>query len=490
MALMSPPLFGAKKVSKEHAAQDKPAEEMPVRHKDSRFGEYEERRWTNWSETNVCKPKKIFHPKKVEEVLNIIEDANIRNIQVRFLGSGHSWSDLLSSEGYLVNTDAFDKILSINYGNGRVQVEGGIKLKNLFKLLAKEKLALPVQGFIAAQSIAGATATGTHGSGHLGPISDSIVAMKIIDAQGKLHVITQEQNPELLQAARVNLGALGWVYSITLQCVPLFTLEHKRTMMPWSEILPNFMEMYNNNDFIAFMWHPITPNALVYEWKRTDLPPTDNDRIKLAEKIFFNKFMNYFSIQSAHYAPGLTNKFMDFVFGQMQMPAHREHSYISLSPITSPQKVESYLEGEVAVPIENFPQALKDTKRLYDQYKLKFKGFELVSVMLCRFAKATTRALLNQNYDRDTAYICIATLNKIPGYEQFYTDWQLLMLKYGGRPHWGKINCLNKDMVKLVWGDNAAQFNEVRKQFDPQGIFANEFVRECFFDEEDEENSN
>jgi len=449
-----------------------------VRKRDTRMGEYEQRVHKNWSGTDQSHPSRIFYPTKPEDIINIIQYANTNNISVRFAGTGHSWNGLTSTDGYVVNTDAFKKVLNVNRGRCQVQVECGMKLHELFDALHTEGLALPTQGYIAAQSVAGSISTGTHGSAHVGSISNFIVGMKIVDAQGKLHVLTEDKTPDELAAARISLGALGFIYSVTLQCRPAFVLEHKRTKMNLDYALQHYMDFYNNNDFCWLMCHPMSDTALVFEFQETDKAPTDNTLIELNDDIIFSKVMNVFSIASAHYLPGLTNDFFSTTFSILSQPPHRDYSYKLLSPIRNPQPVENYVEGEIAIPIQAFPQAVAAVKRLYETYKSP--DFELVGVMLCRFAKASNNALLAQNYDRDVAYISLTTLSIFPPVHQFYTDFQLIMLKFGGRPHWGKVNVLNKDLVNYLYGDNAVKFNQVRKTYDPKGIFSNDFVKQLF----------
>lgn len=433
--------------------------------------------WHSWS-GNSCKAKKIFYPSNLQEVKNIIADARTNKIPLSFIGSGHSTNDLVCVDGgYLVKTDKFDQILDIDKNNNTVRVEGGIKLKDLFRQLAKNGLALENQGFIKEQSAAGALATGTHGSGKTGTLSDFIISIELVDSFGNYHVISPDSHPEWLQAARINLGALGFVYAVTLQCVPLFLLSHKRKMKPWSEVLAHFQDYYNNNDYFMLMAHPVSDQVLVYTWNRTNLEKTNNFFIGLQERLLMNEVTNYLTIKFSHLVPGITNDFINLLFKAMEQKEHREYSYKTLSPIKQPHEVEDYIEQEIAIPMKHFQSAVQDIFELYKKYEKK--DFELVGFMTCRFVKGSRKALLSPAYDQDSAYISLITLSCFKRYKEFYAEFERLMAKYGiARPHWGKYNALTKGRVEKLYGQNLEKFNDVRRVLDPHNIFINRYLQE------------
>ena len=118
-----------------------------------------------------------------------------------------------------------------------VTVEAGITLHRLGIELAARGLALPNQGDIDAQTLAGATATATHGTGaRFRNLSAAIAALRLVTAAGEV-LDVGEDDPETLQAARVSLGALGVVSAITLRCVPRFTLHRHDAPRPLGETL-------------------------------------------------------------------------------------------------------------------------------------------------------------------------------------------------------------------------------------------------------------
>ena len=97
----------------------------------------------------------------------------------------------------------------------------GTRLHQLPRLLAPYGLALPNMGDIDRQTIAGATSTGTHGTGlGFGGLATQIVAAKLVTGTGELLTVSETERPELLPAVRLGLGALGVLVEVTLQLVP------------------------------------------------------------------------------------------------------------------------------------------------------------------------------------------------------------------------------------------------------------------------------
>ncbi len=429
-----------------------------------------------WS-GNTFKPATIFYPNSIEDVQEIIRNAIKTDKKIRFFGSRHSLNDLIATNGYAVNTDSFNKILEINQKMGTVRVECGIKLKQLFKELAKNNLALLNQGFIKEQSIAGALATGTHGSGKTGTLSDFIVSVELLDGLGKYHVISADSNPQWLQAARLHLGTLGFVYAVTLQCVPLFVLSHARKAHTWHDIFENLEQYYLKNDYFMLMAHPISDNVLAFTWNVSQEKPTNNFFINLTQKLLMNEITNYLGIKFIHWQPGLTNDFIDHFFKAMEQTEYREYSYKTLSPIKDPLEETDYIEEEIAIPMQYFRSAIEDIVALYNKYKKH--NFELVGFMTCRFVKGSRKALLSPAYDQDSVYISLVTLSIFDQYQQFYAEFEKLMSKYQhARPHWGKFNQLTQTTVAALYQNNLTQFNAIRAILDPYKLFTNNYVEQ------------
>ena len=142
--------------------------------------------------------------------------------KVRVAGAGHSFTDAVLTDGTLLSLNRMQRVLDVDGASGRVRVEAGITLSALSDRLSDHGLAMPNLGDIDVQSIAGAMATGTHGTGAALENISAAVAVQLVRSDGEVLELTDGDE---LRAARVSVGALGVVSAVTLQAVPAFTLE-------------------------------------------------------------------------------------------------------------------------------------------------------------------------------------------------------------------------------------------------------------------------
>jgi FAD/FMN-containing dehydrogenase len=132
----------------------------------------------------------------------------------------------------MVSLDNYNKVLGrkdLADGSALVEVQAGIRLRDFNDELEKMGLSMLNMGATAAQSVAGATATSTHGTGtKLGSISTQITSMRLIDSSGKVHVVSeQDSDTAMFEAARVGIGAIGAISTMTFHVAPLFKLRKR-----------------------------------------------------------------------------------------------------------------------------------------------------------------------------------------------------------------------------------------------------------------------
>ena len=173
---------------------------------------------------NVCiEPKFFYCPESAAEVIDVLE--RHRQEKIRVIGSLHAWSDATKTSGVLLELSRINSV-SVDANALTVTVGGGCKVKHLLKELAHHKLTLPSVGLIDEQTVAGATATATHGSGRHS-LSHYIIALEIAhfdQATGEPKISRVDSGVEL-EAARCSLGLMGVVLSITFRCIPCYNIE-------------------------------------------------------------------------------------------------------------------------------------------------------------------------------------------------------------------------------------------------------------------------
>ena len=201
----------------------------------------------------------------------LVKQAAVDGHPVKVVGAGHSFTDIALTTGRLVSLDRYARVLSFDTDRYRVTVQAGITLEQLNLELDRRGLAMPNLGDIAYQTVAGATSTPptaparaslawptrSSGCGWSRPTARSLSC-------------SADEEPEVFRVARVGLGALGIVSTVTLQVVPAFALQVVEEPMRVDAVLADLDAHVDGNDHFEFFWVPHTGWALTKTNNRTD----------------------------------------------------------------------------------------------------------------------------------------------------------------------------------------------------------------------------
>src|SRR3954469_26031543 len=203
--------------------------------------------WGNWAGDQICAPARHVAPRREDELRRVVADAAAAGLTVRAVGSGHSFTDAACTDGMMVSLDNMQAIVDVDRASGLVEVQGGVKLHELGELLAEHGLAMENLGDIAVQSLAGAISTATHGTGLNYPnLSAQVHAIRLITANGDVLTV-DDSDPETFRAARVAIGSLGVISTVTLQTVPTYTLKRLDDPLPLEDVLQAMPEYVARN---------------------------------------------------------------------------------------------------------------------------------------------------------------------------------------------------------------------------------------------------
>src|ERR1700758_4139560 len=177
--------------------------------------------WQNWAGTASADPARRSCPRSAEEIGHAITAAAKDGLTVRALGSGHSCTPAAATSGVARDLSSWAGIVGADLDSGLVTVRSGTTIKELNATLDTLGLAMANLGDIDAQTVSGAISTGTHGTGAgLGGIATQVTGLELVLADGSVVACSADQRPDLFNAARVSVGALGVISTVTLQCVP------------------------------------------------------------------------------------------------------------------------------------------------------------------------------------------------------------------------------------------------------------------------------
>ena len=181
--------------------------------------------WSNWAGNQRADAARVVHPATADDLAVAIRSAQADGLTAKAIGAGHSFTGAAITDGVRVDLDRLSGLLSIDRDARRVTVPAGMQLRALNSLLAANGLAMPNLGDIDVQTVAGALSTGTHGTGaKLGCLSTFVTGLTLVTAAGEVFACSATENPDIFQAARVGVGALGVITEVTLQVTDAFTL--------------------------------------------------------------------------------------------------------------------------------------------------------------------------------------------------------------------------------------------------------------------------
>jgi L-gulono-1,4-lactone dehydrogenase len=424
--------------------------------------------WSNWGRNQVCVPAALHRPASESEIRHIVAStaaAGGASSRLKVVGTGHSFSSIACTSGAMIDLSAYNRVVGHDRERGTVTVEAGMPLHSLSDELDRRGLALANMGDIDRQTIAGATQTATHGTGlRYGNLSSQIVGLRLITADGEVVECSPQQNAEVFQAARVGLGALGVVSTVTLQCVPAFRLHAIEEALPVDDALANLDELIESHDHFEFYWVPHTRWALTKRNRRTDEPARPRPRVRRwIDEIALPNLAFGALCRIGRVQPSLIPRLARLIPG----PGRIEYVDRSDRVFTTPRLVR-FWEMEYAVPLAALPEALNRVRDLVDDL-----GMYLSFPVEVRVSAADDIPLSTAE-GRETGYIAVHVYRGTP-YETYFAGVERIMDDYEGRPHWGKLHFQHSETLRSRY-PRWDQFQRVRAMLDPAGRFSNPYV--------------
>ena len=392
--------------------------------------------------------------------------ARERDLVVRVAGAGHSFSEAVLTDGMLLSLDRMDRVLDIDGSAGMVRVQGGITLRALNERLQQEGLALPNLGDIDVQSLAGAVATATHGTGaRLPNLSAGVVSLELALADGTTIEVNERDDADAWRAARVSIGALGVITALTLRTVPAFTLHAIDRPQPLGEVLDTLEELTDSNDHFEFYNFPHSGVALTRSNNRVDVPAQPRSRSReWFDDVFVVNHLLSLVCRTGRRLPGTIPRLNRLASRLAGTSERIDRSYL----IFASRRDVRFTEMEYALPRENAAAGVRAVRELVERHR-----FSVPLPMEVRFVAADD-ALLSPAQGRASAYIAVHMFEGMD-YQGYFRAVEEAMVSLGGRPHWGKRHWLEAgDLSELYPG--WTQFASVRSRFDPGGRFTNAYV--------------
>jgi len=386
--------------------------------------------WTNWSESIKFSPEVTKRPQSEEEVQQTVIKARADGKKIRVVGAGHSSVPLVKTDQILLAQDRLKGLVGYSPQTRSVKFLPGTDIKETGEALIKLKLSMHNTGDVDMQFLGGAFGTGTHGSGKkLKNLSSMVIGCRLVDGTGSVREIT-ENEPDLLNASRISLGALGIFTEFTLQTDPAKKYLRQESWTHFQDCIDNLEDLIDNNEMFDFYWYP------------------RNDLVKL-------RMCN-----------PVVNDGANFSFGKAEKEVQGW-----LYEILPQDRDLKYEEMEYMLPIAAGPDCFREIRKRIKKKHRHYVGWRVLYRTI-----AADDMYLSPSYQQDTVSIAILQNHQLE-YQSYFDDIEPIFRAYGGRPHWGKKHSLTSDELGPMYPE-WNRFLKIRKELDPEGIFLNDYLKQ------------
>jgi L-gulonolactone oxidase len=428
--------------------------------------------WHNWSGLTTASPSEVRSPRDTDDVVAAVDRARERRTTVKMPGTGHSFTGIAAPEGIMLNPSQLSGVVGVDREAMTVTVLAGTPLQVLNASLEALGLSLHNMGDIAQQTVAGATSTGTHGTGGLvASLSAQLAGLELVTGTGEVLRASETENPDVFAVARIGLGALGILTTLPFRVEPLFTLEAHEFPMTWDQALDRFDELVADHHHFDVYCFPHTELARATVHHRTldDPEPLGRFRHWLDDDFLSNTVFGLVN-RVGNARPRWIPRINDLAGRAL---SERTYSDAPHRVFTSPREVV-FREMEYAVPREAGLDALRAARRWIDD-----SGLTISFPIEVRVTPADDIALSTAS-DRESMYLAFH-VNEKTDHTAYFTGVEDILRSYDGRPHWGKLNTRTAADLEPAY-PRWAEFQKTRDRLDPDRVFANDYLRRVLGD--------
>lgn len=414
----------------------------------------------NWA-GNVDYGVTVVHrPTSLEQLQELVAGAR----RVRVLGSRHSFNEIACSDDVLVSMDAMAARVEVDSHARTALVGGAVTYGHLTPVVHGAGLALGNLGSLPHISVAGACATGTHGSGDRNRVLAAAVReLELVGPDGELRTVRRGDDD--FDGSVVALGALGAVTSLLLDLEPAFDVRQdvyqNIDLDPdgagWSErdgLAVALSAAYSVSLFTDLRSSPFTLGWLK---RRAEI----GEEIPAAAPSWWGGTL---SAVQQHPVPG--QPAVGTTVQGVRGPWHEQLPHFRLDVPPSSRGAE--LQSEYLLPREHVDGAWRALMQVREQVASVLQIAEVRSV-------AADDLWLSPAQGRDVVAFHFTWHPRWPAVPQVLRAVEQQLEPFDARPHWGKLSVAEPARVRALFPrlPDVARLVDAR---DPQGRFRNRFV--------------
>lgn len=421
--------------------------------------------WSNWSGNQVCFPAERTRPRNAEQLADLLKNSTGK---IRAVGAGHSFSGLVPTDETMLSMARFRGISHVNHETKEVTAGAGTRLAALGDSLAEQQLGMINMPDVNTQSLAGAIATSTHGTGQkFGSLSKYITGLTLVTAKGETLKCSNQENKNIFDAARCNIGALGIITDLTVQVREHYYLKERSEMLPIDEAFEKMEELRLAKSHFEAFGLPHANHVLLIEF--TEVSKEESDANQSEEGETGDAYETFRTLANVIDT-------MPFLRGTVMNIAPRtvgvEERYGAWNKIFGNVRDMRFNEMEYTVAAKD---GLACFREVLDT--IKEKDIDVIFPIEYRYVDEDD-IWLSQYYQRPGASISVHNFHDKP-YKPYFKEMEAIFDRYEGRPHWGKIHTkTEKDFAALYPKWEA--FKALREELDPDRRFINKHLEEIF----------
>ncbi|NVM97262.1 D-arabinono-1,4-lactone oxidase [Arthrobacter sp. SDTb3-6] len=412
----------------------------------------------NWAGNYRYGAAAVHHPRCEDELRTLVAGAG----SVRALGTRHSFNALADAEE-LVCLDALAPNITIDAAAMTATVSGGTRYGILASELARHGFALHNLASLPHISVAGAIATGTHGSGDgNGNLASAVAGLRFIDAAGDVRTVGRLETADFAGYV-VGLGALGIVTEVTVGIEPAFEVaQHVYLDVAWDQVLADYDAVTGRAYSVSLFtdWHGEKVGQLWFKQRLGDGRTTEFPAQLLGGKA---------ATANIHPVPGMAAVNCTAQLGAagpwQDRLAHFRADYLPSSG--------AEIQSEWLVAREDAAAAINALRARAGEISPVLQVTEIRSV-------AADDLWLSASYQRDSVALHFTWVKDQSAVDKAVAVVEETLAPFAARPHWGKaFNARAAELAPLYprFGD----FQVLAARLDPTGKFRNGFLDRAVF---------
>jgi FAD/FMN-containing dehydrogenase len=422
---------------------------------------------TNWARNITFTAPEFYRPDSFGELRAVVA----RSARVRVLGTGHSFNDMADSPGVQVSLAGLPPEVEIDSANSLVRVPAALSYATLAARLDRQGFALRTMASLPHISVAGATATGTHGSGTASQsLSGAVTGLELVTADGDV-VELSRSGDDAFAGAVVHLGALGVVTRLILDVVPSFEVAQRvYEDLPLDVLDDHFADIMASGYSVSMFTDWRAPR-LTQLWIKSLVEAGANPHAiatpsaapapLVTEEPWFTATP---APEARNPVPGVT---ADSCTDQLGVPGPWFERLPHFRPDFTPSAGDE-LQSEYLLPAGHAVPALHALRQI--------GGRIAAAVRVCEIRRVAADDLwLSMAYRQDSVAFHFTWIPDTAAVLPVVTAIERQLEPFGPRPHWGKI--FTVPAAELYDRcERLPDFLDLARHYDPAGKFRNAYT--------------